>query len=263
MSSVTAVLNLHREGEMAIAAFKSAWNAIEKARQGGFQADLFVVLDRTDDETQAIIDNLKKKYSFRVDNAENGDLADSRNHAVRHSETKYIGFLDGDDLWCNTWLLNSIKFSEIHGEKTICHPAWNVVFGTKEMHFPHPDQLDDHVSLESLRFANYWSALSFSFRATYERFPYQRNRINEGFGYEDWAWNCETINAGFLHRAVPETTHFIRYKAKDSLRDKTTGEQCLRSPSNLFRRYPEQQHVNGTTSSKLESVSQSGATASS
>ena len=71
-------------------------------------------------------------------------------------------------------------------------------------------------------------------REIYGRFPYRPNRLDQGFGFEDWAWNCETIAAGLKHRAVPETTHFIRSKPADSLREQTVARGCLRSKTDLF-----------------------------
>jgi len=35
--------------------------------------------------------------------------------------------------------------------------------------------------------------------------------------YEDWLWNCDTVSAGYIHRIVHNTVHFIRYKSKGSL----------------------------------------------
>ena len=164
-----------------------------------------------------------------------GDLALSRNHAVDHGDSEFVGFLDGDDLWSTNWLTASAATCRSGGSLTICHPAWNVIFGTKQMLFPQPDQTDRRFAVDGLRVMNYWTALSFAPRAIYAAYPYQPNRIDLGFGFEDWAWNVLTIERGCVHRAVPETSHFIRYKESDSLRDLTRDQGCLRTPHDLPR----------------------------
>ena len=234
MTIISAVVNLHREGDMARTAFASAIQNVAGLRQQGVSAEVLVVLDRPDAATRRTIEDLSQSHDFSIQEVSYGDLSLSRNHAVQVSKAEFIGFLDGDDLWCEDWLPKCYAFCGKIERNSICHPAWNVVFGAKQMLFPQPDQTERRLSLESLRSTNYWTALSFARRSIYETHPYHRNRIEEGFGYEDWAWNCETIEHGYLHRVVPETTHFIRYKHSDSLRDQTNANACLRTPFDLY-----------------------------
>lgn len=237
MARITAIVNAHREAELAQFALRSARLAIEHAREHGIDANLLVVIDCGDDITQSVIANSLQDFPARVQAVDFGDLAVSRNYGIQQAQSEFVAFLDADDLWCKTWLTRSHRFAMENGEKTICHPEINLVFGVDEGLFPHPDQLSPQFSLQSLRCINYWTALSFARRSVYEHCPYQPNRIDEGFGYEDWAWNCDTIFHGYIHRVVPHTTHFLRRKPQiESLRVKTKNNYCLRSPSLLFQR---------------------------
>lgn len=233
MIDIDAVINLHREGQIALPSLRSASVAAEEARAAGLQVKLNLVLDRSDAETLALAEEFAARHDAVLHQVAYGDLSKSRNHAVDCSSARFLGFLDGDDLWSSNWLIESYRFSVESGERTICHPAWNVIFGAKQVLFPHPDQLDRKFSKSELLTRNCWTALSFARREIYAAFPYQPNRLDLGFGFEDWAWNLVTIENGYVHRAVPGTTHFIRYKTSDSLRDRTTGLGGLRTPPDL------------------------------
>jgi glycosyltransferase involved in cell wall biosynthesis len=241
MSDITAIINAHREAELAHFSLLSAMRAITHARDNGISAELLIVLDRGDEVTREVIENSTRAFDANVCQVDYGDLGFSRNHGVQHCDSRYIAFLDADDLWCSSWLTKSFRLAEKCGDHVICHPQMNLVFGVDQELFPQPDQTSERFSIDSLRCTNFWTALSFARRAIYLECPYHPNRIEEGFGYEDWAWNCDTIHAGYVHRVVPRTTHFLRRKAlEESLRIKTNRNFCMRSSSLLFRRkFPE------------------------
>ena len=240
MNQVHAILNLHREGQLMVPSFRSIQTNLKVLKDHGIPAGLIVVMDRPDNVTRDVVRSLEADMDLVTSEVDFGDLAQSRNHGVQSSDAEFIGFLDGDDLWCENWLWSALRYARECEPNSIFHPSWNVVFGTKQMLFPQPDQTQRTLTLEGLRASNYWSALSFSRRQTYLDHPYLPNQLSKGMGYEDWSWNCETIEHGYLHRTVPETTHFIRYKETDSLRDKTNSKACLRTPFQLFSKSAKQ-----------------------
>jgi len=230
MTSVHAILNLHREGSLLRPSFQSIRHNLVSLDQLGIEARLIAVLDRPDEATVDLVHSLRSELDFTISIVDFGDLSQSRNHGVQLSDADFVGFLDGDDLWCDDWLLKCVHFSETCDSDSILHPSCNVIFGTKQMLYLQPDQKDRTLTLEGLRCTNYWTALSFARRQIYLEHPYRPNQLSNGLGYEDWSWNCETIEFGLFHRTVPETTHFIRYKKSDSLRDRTNATACLRTP---------------------------------
>ena len=233
MTRITAVINLHREGELAVPSLESLVNATREAMDAGMSCEVLAVLDRSDAATSEVVARYAERVTLRVEATDFGELAAARNHAVGRAEGEFIGFLDADDLWCRSWLVAAGRAAE-REPSAIFHPALNVIFGSRRLLMVHPDMGDRHVAIDSLRSVNYWTSLSFASREIYGRFPYRPNRLDQGFGFEDWAWNCETIAAGLKHRAVPETTHFIRSKPADSLREQTVARGCLRSKTDLF-----------------------------
>lgn len=240
MIQITAVINFHREGALAQASIESAVRAVDCATRAGIRCELLAILDRSDAATRKVIEVNLKRREVRLEETNFGELSSARNHAVSIAQGSFVGFLDADDLWCREWL--AAAFREAQQEPAaIYHPAVNVMFGAKEFLFAHPDQRDPQLSLDSLRSVNYWTSLSFAARSIYERFPYLPNRLDQGFGFEDWAWHCQTIKEGIEHRIVPQTTHFIRSKPSDSLRDRTVAKGCLRSATDLFL-FPDRRH---------------------
>ena len=40
--------------------------------------------------------------------------------------------------------------------------------------------------------------------------PYAPRDIGQGFAFEDWQWNCETMTSGYVHRIAGDTIIFKR-----------------------------------------------------
>lgn len=210
MNDITCVINGHREGYLARATIQSAIKTVKHARECGLKARIMAVLDNPDDLTRKVFENALGDGGELVE-VGYGDLALSRNHAVDLAKSKYVGFLDGDDLWGKNWLVDAFLFSEAQVDECVMHPEFNIIFGGGDAHvFKHVDMLGEDFQVEDLYLRNYWTALSFSTRELYQRHPYRENTIKSGFGYEDWTWNFETIRAGIKHRVVKGTAHYIR-----------------------------------------------------
>lgn len=214
MIDICCVINGHREGYMAYATIQSALKTIRYAQQNGLTVQLLAILDKPDAITRKVFSTYLGE-EHQVEEVSYGDLSESRNHAVNLLEAKYVAFLDGDDLWGTNWLVDSFLLAETLDGKFVLHPEYNLIFGCVESHiFKHVDMNCEDFELEDLYLRNYWTALSFAPRDLYISFPYKKNTIKEGFGYEDWTWNFDTIRAGVVHHAVKGTAHYIR-KGKD------------------------------------------------
>ena len=233
--NITCVLNAHREKQLIYPTLRSIERARAYAEECGISTSLLVILDNADVLTREIV-NEQVDAKDRVLEVTFGDLSSSRNFAVSNVNTEYTSFLDGDDLWCRTWLANSYLLAESHTGPCILHPAYNVYFGdSNEYLFAHTDSESTEFSADFLLDKNYWTALSFSKTSIYRSTPYQKNRLKQGFGYEDWTWNWQTLNAGIAHKVVPQTSHYIR-KGKDysSLLQKTSNNKAIPNILELF-----------------------------
>jgi hypothetical protein len=115
------------------------------------------------------------------------------------------------------------------------HPELRVTFEKETFFTRNVDQESAEFCRDSLMEHNYWNPSAFALRQTYLEHPFCALDLENGLGYEDWYWNCETVAAGYVHKVVPETIHGLRYKSwKGSLTVKTVSQNCVLTPNSLF-----------------------------
>ena len=95
-----------------------------------------------------------------------------------------------------------------------------------------PDMDDPEFRVSRLLIENCWTSLAFAPTELFRRFPYPETQDHRQFGYEDWAWNGNTIAAGIRHHIVPRTVHFIR-KRRTSLSISSRDAGALTIPHAL------------------------------
>ncbi len=242
--AITAVLNCHREGELLKKSFRSVFESLQSFDASGVAWELLCIADNCDEQTLAILNECvagTRGREVRVIPSDAGDLGLSRNLAVKHARGEYIGFADGDDLVSRNWFGAAYESSR-RARNSIFHPECNFYFGCLKAFFVHRDQ--GLYDLRALFFHNLWSALSFAHSEIYRKNEYCRNLINQGFGYEDWNWNCETIRRGHEHRMTPGTCHFVRMK-QGSLSDNSAKNECLIRPTDLWKYLSAERNARG------------------
>lgn len=232
---VTVILTAHAEGRLAHRSVRSAHRAIRFARQQGIQAELIAVLDSASRETRAYFEN--HKHLFRaVSEVDLRDLGLSRNHGVKLALGRYIAFLDADDLFSQNWLAAAVQFAKTNGDETsVLHPAISVFFGARSFYWTHISSTDAVFSPFDLIVANYWTALCFVARDWFLNGNwYAPTNLKQGFGLEDWHWNCEVMANGGSHLVVPSTAQFIRLKTENSLHTQAKSLGAVFRQTKLF-----------------------------
>ncbi len=222
---ITAILTAHREGLMAGASLHSFLDCVEIAEEAGIKVQKMVFLDNPDEATKIVFDDADRQ-GFVVREVSYSDQGLVRNQAVSEAEGEYIAFLDGDDLWSENWLLKAFQFCQQNGDKVIAHPEFNWFFEGNNNLYVKVDQLSPEYDPVFLRFANYWDALCLASKEVFSRFPYCKRRVKEGFAYEDWHWNKKTLEAGYVHRVIPNTIHFKRRRSASQTID-ASKNMCL------------------------------------
>lgn len=213
MTDVSVVVNLHREGRLAIPALRSAARAAAAAPD--LACEILAVLDRGDAATERAL--AACGVAVRVEACDFGDPALGRNFGVQRARGRFVAFLDGDDLMGENWLgVAAAAIQAREGRDVIAHPRLNYVFGrnTEPVAWVHPDMETDAPDLTLLAAANFWTSASFARADLYRRFPFPANALEAGLGHEDWAFNLATARAGVLHIAPEGTAHFIRRKER-------------------------------------------------
>ena len=211
MSDVSVVVNLHREGRIAVAALRSAQAAIAAAPE--LACEILVVIDRGDEATVRAV--ARFGGPVRIERTDFGDPALARNFGVERAKGAFIAFLDGDDLMGETWLGVAARcLRERAGREVVVHPRLNYVFGrdADPIVWVHPDMETDALDMSLLRAGNFWTSATFARADLHRRFPFPANALEKGLGHEDWAFNLATVRAGVTHVAPEGTVHFVRRK---------------------------------------------------
>ncbi|MFX5972560.1 glycosyltransferase family A protein, partial [Acinetobacter baumannii] len=79
-----------------------------------------------------------------------GDIASARNAGIEASSGNYISLLDGDDIWCENWLVDCHRLSEKTSYKNIFRPEVVITFEKKVEIQVCLDQESPHFKLESM-----------------------------------------------------------------------------------------------------------------
>ena len=217
MPAITVIVNLHAEGRLCIPSIVSAQRACARAAEEGHDCEILVVVDRGSAQTLASLEPFASQ--IRVEHCDFGDPGEARNLGVEKAMGEFIAFIDGDDLVGSEWLVIAARTVLAKPNlEVVVHPRMNYVFGEsiEPNIWKHPDMDEDIVDVSLLGAANLWTQLSFARAETYRKFKYVRSSHDAGLGYEDWAWNFETVRAGVIHLAPQGTIHFIRRKESGS-----------------------------------------------
>lgn len=236
--NVTCVVNAHKESHLIYPTLYSVKRAGDYARQCGLTIEYMVILDSSDEDTVQIVEREMSGLA-NIHHVKFGDLALSRNCAIENATGKYTVFIDGDDLWGKSWVVDAFIMAEQDPRRLVLHPEFNIYFGS------HKDHIFRHIDMESPEFVldfiyerNYWTALSFARTDIFQEFPYRKNTIRDGFGYEDWTWNFDTVSSGILHKVVPSSCHFIRRgKQRSSLLDITNSNGAHPRILKIYRKH--------------------------
>ena len=233
MTDISTILTAHREGMLAGISLHGTLNAMRLAEENGISCELIIVLDRPDDITREMFLSAPSE-SWRVEEVDWGDQGMARNHAVSLATGSHVAFIDADDLWSENWLVEAWKLCGKDPARIIAHPEVDWFFQENGNLFFHVDQTDPAFDPLILRFVNCWDALCMAPRKACLEIPFPSRDIGMGFAFEDWQWNCETLERGYVHRVVPDTIHFKR-RRRVSQNVHASGRRALVRRTALFR----------------------------
>jgi len=231
---ISAVIPPHHIGRLAHPTMRSLFRAIEYASLRGITTEIVIVMDRPDEKTRKYFSRYKNS-GFPLVTVDFGDLGLSRNYGVHLSSGKYIAFLDDDNLYCQNWIYKAVSYLEESNNDVIVHPEYHIAFGAENLIWRQISSNDNNeFNAANLIEYNSWDAVCATRKELLLKYPYQTTTAGEGFGFEDWHFNCETLAAGIEHHVIPGTVHFLRKKKSGSLLGNTYEENRILRPNKLF-----------------------------
>lgn len=230
MPKITSVINVHAEGSIARATVESMLAAADYATQRDIPVRTLIVADRPTRETLEAIGEFRGRVLIEQVNI--GDPGLARNYAVQRVDTEFISFFDGDDLAGLNWLYQAYKTAMLDSTN-IVHPHYCIHFGKFE-HITEIVPMDGAFRKTYLVFANCFPPHNLCHSSIHRCVRYRKSDLAGGFGYEDWAWNRDTIQAGYTHAIAKNTVIFYRRKRFNSLNHDSAAQECLPLPSPRF-----------------------------
>jgi glycosyltransferase involved in cell wall biosynthesis len=202
--------------------------AIRAAEQAGYKVERLIGLDNPTADTTEYF--RRQAFSdWRIEEFAFGDPFRVRNALVRSGSGKWIAFVDADDLVSENWFLRGaqrLETAEKVGERVIVHPELNWIFEAHQNVFAKPDMDDDIFLPHYLYFANYYDMMAIAPRAAALEIPYGDRDLKNGFGFQDWQWNIETMGAGWRHAVLKDTVIFKRRRL-NSVSEVNRDRRCL------------------------------------
>lgn len=212
MIDITVALTAHNETLVAGPTIASAEQAIRAAEEAGFTVERLIGLDAPSDACRRYFMQPAFDAWKKVD-LECRDLGRSRNALAGLASGRWIAWLDADDLFSRNWLATAaalLSDAASRRRKIIVHPEVNWVFDAATLVYTKPTQDDGFVTPYYFYVRNYYDSLCMAEVETVLTVPYTHYEIANGFAFEDWAWNVETMAAGWQHVAARDTIIFKR-----------------------------------------------------
>ena len=145
---VSVIVNCCYEGSLLSRSLESANRSIKAS---GFEdeCELIIVADSANKTTLDTLDrsNISPSRVLRTDLS---DLGMARNVGVEAAEGELILFLDGDDLWCRSWIRAAWSEYLAGPWLTILHSQYSVFFGARSEILVHPDWRDPYFDPRGL-----------------------------------------------------------------------------------------------------------------
>ena len=232
-SSVSVILNIHREARFIARTVKSLGEAASFAAHTGTRTDLVIVFDRSDEQTKAVTTALYFDGFDHVECVEvdHGSLGAARNAGLDRAHGEYVWLADADDLVSYNCIYSQLLIAQLH-EKCVLFPEYLVAFG--DAYWVARYFGDDLVESADFVCGHPFISRVFTRRAAFNGLRYRDLRLSKGFAYEDWHMNCELRARGFAFLVAPRTVLFYRQRQESLLRQANSISVRQIPHSNLF-----------------------------
>lgn len=226
---ITVAITAHAETFVAGPTIRSCDAAISAAERSGYLVERLIGLDNATSEATEYFHQPDLEHWRKVP-LDVGDLGLARNGLAQSAQGAFLAFMDADDLFSENWLVEgakALKAAAEQGQRAILHPELNWFFDAANAVLVNPDPTSVFYTPYYWRVGNHFDSLAMADTETFLEIPYRGRDRNNGFGYEDWCWNIETLQAGFIHHVVPDTIIFKRRRDNSLVTELNTNKNVL------------------------------------
>ena len=214
---LTVAITAHNEGLVAHKTMRSILEATKKLEEKNISYEILIHIDNGDQETLDYFDTYKNSNNVLIFKNNFGDLGSSRNFLVQKASGEYISFLDADDLVSDNWLLVAYQTIKESPSEIVVHPEAVLNFGLNvpsvlTIQKESRDKKNDTVVMIG---ENRWCSVVMGKKETFLRIPY--HKLGDGYGYEDYIFNAETLELKISHKIAKETVLFYRRSGSSML----------------------------------------------
>ncbi len=228
---VSIILTFHSEELAAYKTLLCIENAAKKLAEANVSYEIIAHIDNGDETTIRCVESFAKDHEVRIFRNSFGEPSASRNFSVKEAKGRYVALIDGDDLITDNFLIDGYNMLEKASEDYVLHCEYNLTFGIDECSrlWHMYDSMDDDTDLLISVGRNRWSSGTFLKRSVAKKFPYEL--AANGYGYEDWHFNLETLAAGIKHKVIPHSILFYRIKQSSIYKSHLTEDVAVRYTS--------------------------------
>lgn len=249
MYTLSIILNLHREGELAERTIKNLRNVLDFAQKKSnnwASIEVIAVLDNSDDITQQVVNKHNDLFS-KIELVNYRDLADSRNHGVNRSSNNFVLFADGDDYLSHNALVAlfdkfnnhysiSVGISDSEQLSALEYNQHIAVFPELLVEFP-------KLFFQSYIDSNDFIRVNMQFMHCYisriccPRFILINNLVRANqlpYGYEDWDLNNRLLATGLKYQVASDYILYYRKTNSASLLQNQIKNKCIVRNSDIY-----------------------------
>ena len=239
MFTLSIVLNLYREGELARKTIQNLRNILQEANDWE-EVEIIAVLDNTDALTRSVALDNKDLFSA-IEEVTYKDLGDSRNHGVDVASKEFVVFADGDD-YCSHNMLQALYekfFAHYHQFTTLDNLSDEehiAVFPEYLIEFPnlfqmHYSDSNDFI-VQNNRFMH-----CFHSKIAIKKDILKKNQLRkneEPYGYEDWDLNNRLLTKGIQYKVTDYKLYYRREVEEQSMLSKQVLQKHIVRSSFLY-----------------------------
>jgi hypothetical protein len=224
-TDLTVIVTAHNETAVCGPTMRAADLAVGAARARGFTVQTVIGLDAPLPVTlvyfqQPHFDHWERRV------LDERDLGMVRNALVRGCDSRYVAFLDADDLFSENWLAEGVAALDAaaaRGEHAIGESA--VLLNI--------DQSSPLFTPYYLYFRHYYDSLKMAPLEAHLEMPYVPRDVVNGLSYQDFHFTIETLDAGWRHLVVRDTIIFKRRRDQSLVTESTQRKAVVQSQPGL------------------------------